>query len=164
MSPRPSLIPESSDSVTANEFSQQMAASAAAAAAANAAAQQQNAGQQNQSKGEPGKPPSRAGACRVCLKSFKPDDYSKTCYECQQRVCEDCASYSKLDEHEDAVSVTFATLLVPSNCDTKINFSQPGDAVCVDEKWHPECASNRIRPIQCWKFPCWKRYNDDIPM
>lgn len=49
------------------------------------------------------KPPSRTGACRVCLKSFKPDDYSKTCFECQQRVCEDCASYSKLDENEDAV-------------------------------------------------------------
>lgn len=97
MSPRPSLIPESADSVTANELSQQLAATAAAAAAA---AQQQ----QHQSKGEPGKPPSRAGACRVCLKSFKPDDFSKTCYECQQRVCEDCASYSKLDEHEDAVN------------------------------------------------------------
>ncbi|XP_002035092.2 regulating synaptic membrane exocytosis protein 1 [Drosophila sechellia] len=50
-------------------------------------------------KQEPGR---RAGACRVCLKSFKPDDYHKTCFECQQRVCEDCASYSKLDEHEDA--------------------------------------------------------------
>lgn len=44
---------------------------------------------------------SRAGACRVCLKSFKPDDYSRTCYECQQRVCEDCASYAEI---EDAVS------------------------------------------------------------
>ncbi|XP_018795350.1 PREDICTED: regulating synaptic membrane exocytosis protein 1 [Bactrocera latifrons] len=53
----------------------------------------------NSSKNEPGR---RAGACRVCLKSFKPDDYHKTCFECQQRVCEDCASYSKLEENEDA--------------------------------------------------------------
>lgn len=52
---------------------------------------------------DPSKPPSRAGACRVCLKSFKPDDFSKTCKECQQRVCEDCASYSKLDDNEDPV-------------------------------------------------------------
>lgn len=51
--------------------------------------------------GEPGR---RAGACRVCLKSFKPDDFYKTCFECQQRVCDDCASYSKLDENEEAVS------------------------------------------------------------
>lgn len=58
-------------------------------------------------KQEPGR---RAGACRVCLKSFKPDDYHKTCFECQQRVCEDCASYSKLDEHEDAVSCQVASL------------------------------------------------------
>lgn len=55
-------------------------------------------------KSEPGKPPSRAGACRVCLKAFKPDDFSRTCSECTQRVCEDCASYSKLDANEDQVS------------------------------------------------------------
>lgn len=53
-------------------------------------------------KPEPGKPPSRAGACRVCLKAFKPDDFSRTCAECTQRVCEDCASYSKQAEDEDA--------------------------------------------------------------
>ena len=52
-------------------------------------------------KVEPGRPPTRIGACRVCLKSFKPDDYSKTCFECKQRVCEDCASYSKMDDSED---------------------------------------------------------------
>lgn len=52
-------------------------------------------------KPEPGKPPSRAGACRVCLKAFKPNDFSRTCAECTQRVCEDCASYSKLAEDED---------------------------------------------------------------
>ncbi|XP_071057526.1 regulating synaptic membrane exocytosis protein 2 isoform X2 [Onthophagus taurus] len=54
------------------------------------------------SKPEPGKPPSRAGACRVCLKAFKPDDFSRTCKECSQRVCEDCASYSQLGEDEKA--------------------------------------------------------------
>lgn len=55
-------------------------------------------------KTEPGKPPSRAGACRVCLKAFKPDDFSRTCSECTQRVCDDCASYSKLDANEDQSS------------------------------------------------------------
>lgn len=53
-------------------------------------------------KPEPGKPPSRAGACRVCLKAFKPEDFSRTCAECTQRVCEDCASYSKIAEDEEA--------------------------------------------------------------
>lgn len=62
----------------------------------------------SQQKPEPGKAPSRAGACRVCLKSFKPDDFSKICAECQQKVCEDCASYSKLDDSEDAVSANLS--------------------------------------------------------
>lgn len=53
-------------------------------------------------KPEPGKPPTRVGACRVCLKAFKPEDFSRTCAECTQRVCEDCASYSKIAEDEDA--------------------------------------------------------------
>lgn len=57
-------------------------------------------------KTEPGKPPSRAGACRVCLKAFKPDDFSRTCAECTQRVCEDCASYSKLNDDEDPANWT----------------------------------------------------------
>lgn len=52
-------------------------------------------------KAEPGKPPNRTGACRVCLKAFKTDDFSRTCAECTQRVCEDCASYSKQAEDED---------------------------------------------------------------
>lgn len=45
----------------------------------------------------------RAGSCRVCLKSFKAEDFSKTCFECKYRVCEDCASYSKIDSTEDLV-------------------------------------------------------------
>lgn len=44
------------------------------------------------------------GGCRVCLKSFKPEDFSRQCYECQQKVCEDCASYSTTADSEDAVS------------------------------------------------------------
>ncbi|XP_054286465.1 regulating synaptic membrane exocytosis protein 1-like isoform X1 [Macrosteles quadrilineatus] len=43
----------------------------------------------------------RQGACRVCLKSFKEGDYSRNCYECHQKVCEDCASYYKQDENQD---------------------------------------------------------------
>lgn len=52
----------------------------------------------NNEKNEPNKTANRAreSSCRVCLKSFKPDDFSKTCYECKYRVCEDCASYSKM--------------------------------------------------------------------
>lgn len=69
----------------------------------------------SQQKPEPGKAPSRAGACRVCLKSFKPEDFSKSCAECQQKVCEDCASYSKLDESEDAVSATI--FFLPFSCE-----------------------------------------------
>lgn len=57
-------------------------------------------------KNEPGKPLSRAGACRVCLKAFKPDDFSRICAECTQRVCEDCASYSKLNDDEDPTNWT----------------------------------------------------------
>ncbi|XP_062127373.1 regulating synaptic membrane exocytosis protein 1 isoform X2 [Drosophila sulfurigaster albostrigata] len=103
MSPRPSLVPTDADtsgsygspSYQQQQQQQQQQESSSnnnnnntASGGAGAAAKQ-----------EPGR---RAGACRVCLKSFKPDDYHKTCFECQQRVCEDCASYSKLDEHEDA--------------------------------------------------------------
>lgn len=104
MSPRPSLIPDAespppsaipepaSASVTPTTTAAATASTPTTAAAATPA-----------TKTEPGKPPSRAGACRVCLKSFKPDDFSKTCSDCQQRVCEDCASYSKQDESDDQV-------------------------------------------------------------
>lgn len=88
MSPRPSLVPDP-DPIAPTETTP-----------TSATAHPINQSNQNSCKNEPGR---RAGACRVCLKSFKPDDFSKTCFECQQRVCEDCASYSKLDEHEDAV-------------------------------------------------------------
>ncbi|KAK7592901.1 hypothetical protein V9T40_007653 [Parthenolecanium corni] len=43
----------------------------------------------------------RAGSCRVCLKNFKPEDYSRICFGCKMKVCEDCASYSKQSENED---------------------------------------------------------------
>ncbi|XP_014243367.1 regulating synaptic membrane exocytosis protein 1 isoform X2 [Cimex lectularius] len=55
-------------------------------------------------KAEAGKPVSRSGSCRVCLKSFKPDDFNRTCGECQQKVCEDCASYYKPDDTQDEAS------------------------------------------------------------
>lgn len=115
MSPRPSLIPTDTDA-TYGHYQQQQDAAAnqnnnnnnnttntitatgGSGGTSNAAAKQNT---------EPGR---RAGACRVCLKSFKPDDFHKTCFECQQRVCEDCASYSKLEENEDAVSFSFAIL------------------------------------------------------
>lgn len=86
MTPRPSIIPDSDAAIAAAAIPEITPPAAPAP-----------------TKPEPGKPPSRAGACRVCLKSFKPDDFSRTCSECTQRVCEDCASYSKLDENEDQV-------------------------------------------------------------
>lgn len=95
MKPRPSLIPDSDSSLTAT--------SSDTSSSTIASPQTTTPATTTATKSEPGKPPSRAGACRVCLKSFKPDDFSRTCCECQQRVCEDCASYSKLDENEDQV-------------------------------------------------------------
>ena len=62
-------------------------------------------------KTDAAKPPCRTGACRVCLKSFKPEDFFRTCFECQQKVCEDCASYSKMEENEDEVSAFMFTKL-----------------------------------------------------
>ncbi|PZC84275.1 hypothetical protein B5X24_HaOG205470 [Helicoverpa armigera] len=53
---------------------------------------------------EAGKAPSRAGACRVCLKALKPGEVYHTCNGCQHRVCEDCSSYSKPASDEDANS------------------------------------------------------------
>lgn len=85
MSPRPSLVPEPDPQP--------------------APAPPEPTHSQSSDKGDSSKPPGRSGACRVCLKSFKPDEYSKTCCECQQRVCEDCASYSKTEEDKDVVSV-----------------------------------------------------------
>lgn len=76
MSPRPSIIPSDVEQILPPPPEEKPPAPAPQAP-----------------KPEPGKPPSRAGACRVCLKAFKPDDFSRTCAECTQRVCEDCASY-----------------------------------------------------------------------
>ncbi|GBP15321.1 hypothetical protein EVAR_80503_1 [Eumeta japonica] len=53
---------------------------------------------------EAGKTPSRAGACRVCLKALKPGEVFHTCNGCQHRVCEDCSSYSKPTSDEEASS------------------------------------------------------------
>ncbi|CAH2039713.1 unnamed protein product, partial [Iphiclides podalirius] len=53
---------------------------------------------------EAGKAPSRAGACRVCLKALKPGEVFHICNGCQHRVCEDCSSYSKPSSEEEANS------------------------------------------------------------
>lgn len=138
------MVPESESANVASEF-----------AASQQQTQQQQSPAGKQSAGsafaEPGKPPSRSGACRVCLKSFKPDDYSKTCFECQQRVCEDCASYSKLDENEDAVSEFRFRLKYRRVKDTP--FRKFGAAAFAAEKWPPESASPRIPPTPCSTFP-----------
>ncbi|CAG4950417.1 unnamed protein product [Colias eurytheme] len=53
---------------------------------------------------EAGKAPSRAGACRVCLKALKPGEVFHICNGCQHRVCEDCSSYSKPAGDDEASS------------------------------------------------------------
>ncbi|XP_045450829.1 regulating synaptic membrane exocytosis protein 1 [Melitaea cinxia] len=53
---------------------------------------------------EAGKAPSRAGACRVCLKALKPGEVFHICNGCQHRVCEDCSSYSKPASDDEASS------------------------------------------------------------
>ncbi|CAH2091149.1 unnamed protein product [Euphydryas editha] len=53
---------------------------------------------------EAGKAPSRAGACRVCLKALKPGEVFHICNGCQHRVCEDCSSYSKPASDDEANS------------------------------------------------------------
>ncbi|CRL04425.1 CLUMA_CG017510, isoform A [Clunio marinus] len=91
MSPRPSLIPDAVEKIDTSTFSPPDVVEKESESSIN----------QNLEKNEPNKTANRASSCRVCLKSFKPDDFSKTCFECKYRVCEDCASYSKMDSAED---------------------------------------------------------------
>ncbi|XP_031622364.1 regulating synaptic membrane exocytosis protein 2 [Contarinia nasturtii] len=97
VSPRPSMTPDAETLSMMQQVQQQQQSQ-------SNQSNQVSSSNSSQQKPEPGKAPSRAGTCRVCLKSFKPDDFSKICAECQQKVCEDCASYSKLDDSEDAIS------------------------------------------------------------
>ncbi|XP_076230361.1 regulating synaptic membrane exocytosis protein fife isoform X2 [Nomia melanderi] len=54
---------------------------------------------------EPLKTKSKTGVeCRVCRKSIAPEEASRICCECQQKVCEDCASYSTTANSDDASS------------------------------------------------------------
>lgn len=110
MSPRPSIVPES-DASSSPQFTTNTGSTTSEnnnqQQNSNVANQQQKQNQQNNNQTSGGK---RTGSCRVCIKSFKPNEFSKTCFECQQRVCEDCASYSKLDPDEDAVSSYFCGL------------------------------------------------------
>nr|CAI5827015.1 unnamed protein product [Callosobruchus analis] len=88
MSPRPSIVPlDSGDSPTSD------AVTGTATVAPKAEA--------------PPKDPPR-GNCRVCLKAFRGHqlDQARSCAECSQRVCEDCASYSKMDNGEDTSNWT----------------------------------------------------------
>lgn len=38
--------------------------------------------------------------CRICLKAVKDDEFHKKCAQCSNKICEDCASYSKVKEDE----------------------------------------------------------------
>lgn len=58
-------------------------------------------------------PACRSGGCRVCLKSFKDGDYSRVCFGCKFKVCEDCAtSYTKIDENQDEVNSAIVVLYI----------------------------------------------------
>lgn len=85
MSPRPSLVPDATETPQDDPYK-------------DASASEKTASEGNKFN-------TRSGSCRICLKSFKPNDFKKTCVECDQKVCEDCASYSKLQDSEDSVSV-----------------------------------------------------------
>ncbi|XP_053670456.1 regulating synaptic membrane exocytosis protein 2 [Anopheles nili] len=83
MSPRPSLVPDTSEPAQTGDDPYKDASAS------------------DKSASEGTKFNTRSGSCRICLKSFKPNDFKKTCVECDQKVCEDCASYSKLQDAED---------------------------------------------------------------
>nr|XP_012223186.1 PREDICTED: uncharacterized protein LOC105672674 isoform X2 [Linepithema humile] len=55
-------------------------------------------------KSETGVKTSSGDDCRVCRKSFCPEEVSRTCCECQHKVCEDCASYSTTTNSDDPSS------------------------------------------------------------
>ncbi|KAL0117950.1 hypothetical protein PUN28_008967 [Cardiocondyla obscurior] len=55
-------------------------------------------------KSEAGGKTSSGDDCRVCRKSFGPEEVSRTCCECQHKVCEDCASYSTTTNSDDPSS------------------------------------------------------------
>ncbi|KAL2712254.1 regulating synaptic membrane exocytosis protein 2 isoform X1, partial [Vespula squamosa] len=55
-------------------------------------------------KPEAGSKTSSGEECRVCRKSFGPEEASRTCCECQHKVCEDCASYSTTTNSDDQSS------------------------------------------------------------
>ncbi|KAL5292457.1 hypothetical protein ACFFRR_011336 [Megaselia abdita] len=104
MSPRPSLIPTSEESSSYSGDSLYRSSMQQEQSSHTQPQQQSNGNKDNNNKANKSEPAkrNRATACRVCLKAFKPDDFQKICCECQQKVCEDCASYSKLEENEDA--------------------------------------------------------------
>lgn len=95
MSPRPSLIPDATESQQIQSLQQSEALEKESETSSSSLFE----------KNETNKTPNRAASCRVCLKSFKKDDFYKTCFECKYRVCDDCASYSKVDSAEDLVRI-----------------------------------------------------------
>ncbi|XP_055604662.1 regulating synaptic membrane exocytosis protein 1 [Uranotaenia lowii] len=85
MSPRPSLVPETSD----------LTIGSVPSVTNHSTVNNADVNKYNQG---------RSGSCRICLKGFKQHEFSKTCTECDQKVCEDCASYSKHESSETMVS------------------------------------------------------------
>jgi hypothetical protein len=98
MTPRPSLIPDTIETLQQAQSSLIENHTTTTTTTSMLDKEPETTTNQNHEKNEPNKTANRAreSSCRVCLKSFKPDDFSKTCFECKYRVCEDCASYSKM--------------------------------------------------------------------
>ncbi|GJQ87416.1 hypothetical protein Trydic_g14558 [Trypoxylus dichotomus] len=89
MTPRPSLIPDVTEGVdTASDESSQIAPPPSSKQITPPVSTVTEDGQIV-----------RLG-CRICLKVVKDGEFHKKCAQCSNKICEDCASYSKVKEDE----------------------------------------------------------------
>ncbi|CAH2020444.1 unnamed protein product [Acanthoscelides obtectus] len=104
----------------------------------------------------PPKEPAR-GNCRVCLKAFRGHqlDQARSCAECSQRVCEDCASYSKMDDGEDTRNWTCSVCRRNCNGGTpkRVWAAVRVPMVCLwgasGAAWHPLGAPSYAGTLMC---------------
>lgn len=72
--------------------------------------------------------------CRVCRKSFGPEEVSRTCCECQHKVCEDCASYSTTTNSDDPVSLPPFLINLLVRCFSPVNIAVKRDWTAFGRK------------------------------
>lgn len=166
MSPRPSLIPTSEESSTYTGDSLYKSSMQQEQSSHTQPQQQSNGNKDNNNKANKSEPAkrNRALACRVCLKGFKPDDFQKICFECHQKVCEDCASYSKLEENEDEVRTLFLWLYLFQFYNKLFLPRVCGSAVFAGANCHLGYVYHRTPPNHCWMCQLWRHYGADIRM